>query len=403
MTDAPNTTAEKYRELIGAIAETNERNRHRPVKRVLLVYDLNRFFIGDTCVNVSRLKKIKRFYNDAQIDINTVDAKHHSLVHAIIANNPYVSSYTNYSWVKVDWEQYDVIISACIPEQDFLVFLDAEFRTAILDGNFHAQVFSAAGNVGFEDRFETLLPINEDFIGYHLPEEENSSMMSNELFLRHDEERWSNKWFRDKGLKRGDELVVMLDSSSNQEKVLTQEVYSGLISWFLKEMGERLLVFDENCADKKKYYEEMLGEKISGEIIFAEGLGLREAISLLGNNRFVKMIIGPSTGLLHCASGVYNVRLQNGKVSGRIPVMIGYLGKVANVNYHEDLWWNKSLVDAILVMRSEEGNNTIRSIRDVDFEQLQKDDAFLPCRDFTTGLLKNYLAEQYSDRLKIQV
>lgn len=145
---------------------------------------------------------------------------------------------------------------------------------------------------------------------------------------------------------------------------------------------------------KRLFYNEWLGAELSKKTIFAEGLSLREAIALI-SSKYTKLIFGPSTGLLHCASGVYNILLQK-KLVENAPIMVGYLGKDKTNNYQENFWWGGSYVNAILPIKGNFNNIEIKSIKDIDFQKLKSEGKILECKDYSSESILRYLESTYS-------
>jgi hypothetical protein len=165
----------------------------------------------------------------------------------------------------------------------------------------------------------------------------------------------------------------------------------------LKKENIKILIFDEGKIGKRTFYTEWVGQELSKKLIFAEGLSLRKAICLIGN-KLVKLIFGPSTGLLHCASGIYNVFCERGLPLEEIPIMLSYIGN-DKVNYQEDLWWGNSLVDAILLVNDGNSSKEIKSIKEIDFKKLKESNSFYTSQAFTSEAILNYIRNTYNKKL----
>ena len=74
--------------ILTEIKENNKKTDITSIYKIMIIYDLGILYIGDSCLQLSRLKKIKSYYNNASIDINTEDTKNHSILNAILQNNP---------------------------------------------------------------------------------------------------------------------------------------------------------------------------------------------------------------------------------------------------------------------------------------------------------------------------
>jgi hypothetical protein len=185
--------------------------------------------------------------------------------------------------------------------------------------------------------------------------------------------------------------------------------YFKIIDWLLKKRNVRILIFDENKIGKKLFYRDWLGEKCIHKFFFAEGQTIRDAISLMSSSQ-VKFIFGPSTGLLHCASGIYNV-LETRETENFVkPIMIAYTGKIIikqNLKltelYDERRWWQHSLVDAIVLTKGNFSSKEIKYVRE-DHHLLSDTSAISVCKDYLAEDVISFVESNYHDRLsKLQL
>lgn len=238
--------------LFHKINEHNNKIDNLKVKSVLILYDRNFFFIGDTCIQLARLKKIKSYYSNSIIDINTTDHNLYCSIKAILANNPYINSYINSSWDKIAFEKYDVIICACLPEKKFVDFIVEKHFKAIEDGTFSSAIYTASESVGFdENKDETrFFPTNNKFINFKLSENDEKSMNANELFISENERTWANEWLESSGIEANDDLIILFDNSSSREKLLKITVYFETLTALIKNSKTKVLIFDEKKWEK---------------------------------------------------------------------------------------------------------------------------------------------------------
>ena len=382
--------------ILTEIKENNKKTDITSIYKIMIIYDLGILYIGDSCLQLSRLKKIKSYYNNASIDINTEDTKNHSILNAILQNNPYINSYSNLAWDNIEFKKYDLVICTCIPERKFLEFLLSKYgndfsaktmKIAIYSG---FTSFTNETTLGFDEKTYGIpvFPINKTFNKYQLLPDEEKSMLANELFISKKEITWGNNWLMENGLMADENLIILIDTSSQNEKLLNINVYFELLSWFFTFKKSKVLIFDEKGIGKKSFYKSWLGNNQMSKLIFAENLPLRKALCLISSN-FTRLIFGPSTGLLHCASGIFNVLNEN------TPMMIAYTGKVDN-KYVEKLWWNKSIVDGIILTKNESNQKTIKSIKNSDFINIKNIDLIDICENYTTLDIQKYILNNYS-------
>lgn len=383
--------------ILSKIKEYNSRIDVRNINRILIVYDLNIFFIGDTCIQAARFKKLKSVYPNATIDVNTVNPKHYELVYNVIKDNPYIR-YFNFPWSEIDFTCYDLVICACIPEQTFLEFISLNYGEKIISSKMNTAFFSVHGNVGFDEKPYGIpvFPNNAVFNNFRLTAEEYKTMAANEIFISDEEINKSTEWLKEKGLKENEHLFIFLDNASARGRLLNINNYFNVLKWFLEFNNIKILIFDENGVGKEEFYNAWLGnEKLSQKLIFAEKTSLRESICLIGSNR-LKLIFGPSTGLMHCASGIVNVRTQNDPSDKSLPIMIGHVG-CPEEKQQEDKWWGPSLVDMVLLVR-EENSKRLCYLRDIDFEQIFSADRILSCQEISNEMLIDFIVANYTER-----
>ena len=387
-----------YSPFLSKISENNSKIEADNVKHILILNDINMFYIGDTCIQTARLRKTAKIYKNASIDLNTCNTKHYQLIGNITKHNPYISNYYNLQWDQIDFTKYDLIICGCIPELSFLEFLHSKYAEAIFSGSMITAFFSVSGNVGFDEKRYgvPVFPVNLKFNDFKLSDDEEALIGANELFISDSEFEWSADWLKKHGLGPDDHLVIFLDSSSVRSKLLMITDYFDILKAFLGLNNIKVLIFDEASIGKKDFYEHWLGPELSARLIFAEKTSLREAICLVGSKR-TKVIFGPSTGLLHCASGVFNVLLQNGYSKDLVPMMIGYVGNDIG-NQQEDQWWGKSLVDIVLPIKK--GNSKeLRFLKDVNFDQVFLTNRLLGSQEISSLMLIDFIKNNCAERL----
>jgi hypothetical protein len=385
--------------LLSKIQEINSKIEVDKIKRILVVYDLNSFAIGDTCVSIARFRKSAQIYKSACLDINTVNKKHYELISNITKNNPYINNYFNLQWDQIDFSKYDLVICGCVPELKFLEFLLLNYSERILSDGMATAFFSVSGNVGFdEERYGTpVFPINHVFNNFKLSDNDYALMSANELFIDDSEIEWSERWLVKNGLSIKDNLFIFLDSSNGRDKLLNISHYFDLIAWILGFPGVKVLIFDEMNLGKRSFYTQWLGPKLSANLIFAESMSLRDAICLIASPH-TKLMFGPSTGLLHCASGIFNVLLQKNYSMQSVPVLIGYIGKCEG-GYKEEQWWGHSLVNIIVPLQR--GNSKeLCFLRTLDFEQVSMSKQLLSAQEITSEMLIDFIKTKYSERLE---
>lgn len=366
------------------------------IKHILIVYDREEAYIGDTCIHVSRLRKIRAYFPNASITAATSSEKQYRMVRAVLDGNPNVDHYRNASWEQIEFEQYDLIICGCVPEQPFVDYFLARYGQEIVNGSFDKLLYTASEIIGFDEyqNKEPFLPKHRELIDFRLSPEDEQSMLANELHVSEEERKWADGWLTDSGLGRADDLMIFIDNSSSRDKLMKITDYFDILTACARRPGTKILIFDEQKLGKKRFYREWLETDLHEKLLFAEGLSLRQAIALISSGR-TRLVFGPSTGLLHCASGAFNILLQK-KLLARIPVMVAYLGSDPRSSFREDRWWGGSYVDAILPVRKQNNGVEIISIKNVDYEKLKSEGRILGCDAYSAESLLEYIRSRFS-------
>jgi hypothetical protein len=136
---------------------------------------------------------------------------------------------------------------------------------------------------------------------------------------------------------------------------------------------------------KELFYREWLGEKYMSRFIFSRGLTLREDLCLISSG-YTKLVFGPCTGLLHCASGIYNNFRRHGLREAALPALIVYTGP-----WDAQFWWGKSpLVDCLLLPRMA-ADKQLAVLNDLDENEQRLFNNRLDCSEYTALMLTGYI------------
>ena len=88
------------------------------------------------------------------------------------------------------------------------------------------------------------------------------------------------------------------------------------------------------------------------KIIFSKGFSLRANLALIGSDN-VAFIFGPCTGIMHCASSIYNNFTSNRPPTYEPPPMVVYTGNPGKDNKNADYWWGTSPLINCLLLRKQ--------------------------------------------------
>jgi hypothetical protein len=161
----------------------------------------------------------------------------------------------------------------------------------------------------------------------------------------------------------------------------------------MKGKDNRILIFDENNVGKEEFYTAWMGKEKASRIIFVKENSLREAIKIL-SSKYVKLIIGPCTGTLHCASGIYNHFAENGLPAEQVPLIITYTGVYyteAKEIKNPHFWWKNSPLVTCLLLRQHHDQVKMVELRELDVEEAQRHDVQIPCSAYTSRMLIDFI------------
>lgn len=351
-----------------------------------MLFDDRKFFIGDTCKIFSTLKGIRSFYNNASLDINIIDI--YDDCYSLLKNNHHVGKLTNTAWHSISFECYDLVLCFCPGEPLLKEMLAARYRP---DEQPQVLSLTTFNGKNFETAFSQ--PPGLELFFEQMDDTDEHAVI--ELFMGEEEKVWGDSWLQQQGVLPGAKVIVLPDSASNMEKVLPFWSRIQLFNYFLTKKDTWVLIFDEQNSGKKEYYRKLLSPAIFSRLIVAEGLSLREEISILSSS-FIKMIFGPCTGLLHCATGIYTTFMNNGMPASEVPLMLVYGGtESGSGETNKWYWWKYTLVDCLVLDKDAAGGHKI--------VQVTKDHQHVsyPCSLFTAPMLISYLENHYSERLAV--
>lgn len=384
--------ANTRQETLEKILQNNNNLDIGNVKQVLILHEEELSNIGDWVIRYDYLKYLKGFLPGAEITINLTAKGAYPLTSALLKSNPHVHAVTDKKWPEIDFLQYDFILTLSYDEPAILAWLDDKYGVAIRGGQFNVCVFTMSHYmIKQQEGIKHLFPINMELSSYT-----DKRKVPVELFVSSEEQQWADNWLKENGLKDHEQLFIVLDATG-REKMLPMAVYVEWLMDLLKRENIKVLNFDENNIGKQHFYSELLGPKLTEKFIFSKNLSLRQAICLLGSSR-VKMIFGPSTGLMHCASGIYNSYVNNGLDKSKVPVLITFTGLYSTDEVNVNLWWGNNPLMNVLVLRNRNNKKTMLVLDDLsDVEKTTNDE--LPCSEYTAQMLIEFVHQKLPYRV----
>jgi hypothetical protein len=377
--------------LLSRILENNQKVQENAFKKILIIYEEKSFFIGDTCLLFNKLRYVRMFFKNAKVDINFLNKRNMKFYLAILENSPYFDNIVEEEWTDITFENYDIVLCITYCETQLLNFLFNKYRSLIRSQQFHLAVFSLSESImALDPAAEYIFPEHTSLIRFTV---ENSLKMPCELYISDEERNWANEWFESKGMKKGERLFIMMDSASEKRKLLNIDVYFDVLAGLLSQPHTKVLIFDEKNIGKETFYVEWLGKEKVKNIIFSKQLGFRKDLALISSD-YTKMVFGPCTGLMHCASSIFNNLLQNGKLTAGAPVIITYTGEYLGEKNNINVWWGNAPLVNCLILKQKNDHKEIVLLKELSAEEQQKKDA-LPCREYTASTLINFLINRF--------
>ena len=360
------------------------------VDDVLIIFQEIRFSLGDTCVSFDRLRYLKSFLPKASITINFSYDRERSLFQNLIKNNPHIDHISVLPLEELDFQNYDLIL--CVSHDEFKLLSVLHNKYNKVDrADFHSAVFSFSKLImAKSENSNHVFPPFPELVEYITV---NTDSETRELYLTEEERRWGNSWLESMGIKSHESLYIILDSSSERYKLINLDVYFEFLRFLLAQHNVKLLVFDENEIGKQAFYAAWLGDSLVEKIIFSIGLPLRQDLSIIAST-YTKMVFGPCTGLMHCASGIFNYYKKQGKCSAtNTPHLITYTGEYPPNSPNASSWWrNSPLVDCLL-LRQNDQKIELRVLNNLTVDE-QRYYRQVPCSKYTTEMLIGFVGDK---------
>jgi hypothetical protein len=357
------------------------------VKNILIVYDERAGYLGDFCTRFDKVRYVKQFFTNASLRLNYAFAKDGNFIHSLFCHDPYLDSITHSLWDEIDFNAYEVVLLASHHQLKMLAYLQARYRDLITSGQFRTAVYSISEvvltHLPAQDFKFPICERLQDFI-WRIPNK------TGEICVTEDEQEWAGRWLEAQGLQPHERLVIFLDSTTHEEKLVDTRVYFDILGNVLARKDVKVLVFDELGIGKEQFYREKLGAKKMKRMIFSSGQTLRQDLSIIAS-RYTRVIFGPCTGLLHCASGIYNYYVNNGIRSRfEVPSLIVYTGQYPGSKATANTWWRMSpLVDTLLLKEIKKKKSLVLLSSLEGDEKNTKD--VLPCKEYPAQLIIDFI------------
>ncbi len=361
------------------------------VRSVLVVYEPDAFFIGDSVISMNHLDVCALYFPNAILEINVTD-RYKEKLKALVGGNSAIDKLTSLPLEKIEYPSYDVVICVTYREGWLLLHLVRNYGELFESCDFRTALFSnSAQMLRPRESADIIFPINE---GLFQCAAEKLVDRPRELAIKDDERTWGDNWLRSNGMLDHEQLFILVDSAMSRHKMLKMEVYFDIVAFLLTIPNSRILIFDEKGVGKDEFYEEWLDGSDTDRIIFSKNLSLRADLCLIGSN-FTRLVFGPCTGLMHCASGIYNY-LKRTKGDVAVPFLLTYTGKYNRVGERAETWWANSPLMNCLVPYETDGTLKVSLLTEVWGND---NIGVVECNAYTAEILKPYLIRGTSSEI----
>lgn len=362
------------------------------VDNALVIAELGHRRLGDTLQSITGLRFIKERFGIRHLDVNLVDRAEFQVAATLLQGDPSVRRYSNLPYAEIRFPDYQWIlhyttctdspISAQLSEH-----YDEYVRQSPAGIAFHSLIASGSD---LEARYGEQW---REFI-YPLPLLEPPVDMleciggNHRFYLAAEERAWAQQWLAKAGVTADDALIVFVDDASTAEKLLPPDENLRLLEHLLSLDNAKVLIYDVHGTGKRDEYCARLPARVADRLIVANSSDLRKNVALLGAEQ-VSLILGPDTGLMHCASAVYAARMEsecNGKCNQ--PAILVYLGRWGAFD-SRGIW--KNSLATCMVFSETEGRRALRRFEELPAEPDELLTTLAPLRDLAAAQVIDFL------------
>jgi hypothetical protein len=388
-------------QLLRRAGAVNRRAARAEIERALTVVNFGHTRLGDVVQAVTNLRRLKKHLLIRHLDINLPDPAEYRIAAEVLKNDPLVGRCVNLPYGEIPYWEYQAVLH-------YTVFRDCEIARVLIE---HYERFLAAspGGIAFYS-----LPANqwdlENLYGdswrdfrYPLPllnappEVFLGAIGNHYIYLDAEERAWAASWLAQAGVSPDDGLIVFVDEASVREKVLQPHCSLRVLEHFLSMDGVKVLMYDIRDQGKKDFYRRRLSPELFEKIIFSTRNGLRRDLALLAASN-VKMIFGPDTGIMHCASGVHSALVaDNPALDAERPLILVYAGRWMGFN----MWnfWSNSSACCVLPYETPFGI-VLKPLQESPRADEEFQRALQGVSTVTPGLMIDFIESRFGHRLR---
>ena len=380
------------------------RNRVLSAARVdnaLALVEIGRTALGDMVQMLTYMRYLKEYLAIRHLDLNVPDGAEFKNATGLLENSPLVRRCMNLSEREVRYSDYELILH-------FSAFADCGLVRVLLE-HYDAIIAASRTGVAFYTLGPTLrrleaVPSRLRRTPVHplppleLPRDLLKDAAGNHrIHLSTGERRSTEQWLRQAGIGADDRLVLLVDDASTREKLLKPLSQLAILEYFLSMDGVRAIVYDVHEAGKQSVYRQLLRQSLFAKITFCAGRELRRNIALMGAAN-VKMILGPDTGLMHCAAGVYAARAAEDPNSvAEQPLIFTYMGKWFDFDPMDV--WGHSIAHCIVACEGNFGR-ALRLLSECAAEPITRCRQLAPVHSISADTFIGFLETRFEDALR---
>ncbi|WP_293928014.1 hypothetical protein [Sphingobacterium sp. UBA6320] len=378
------------------------------LKKIIILDDFQRpFFIGDSVYWFAKLRKLCfHFADHTEITINIINKISYKNVNEIFLRSlPLNVHITNKDWNTINFSQYDLILCNNDIQSKFHWYLDE------LPCNHQQNIPSFTFSVKDERKVSTSPTL--DFysilnkLGYTKQLLQADHLYDQQKFIGlpiHDDESfWAEAWFKENGISKDNKIIIIFHGASAKNKTLEDiELVKLLVLLNVGDSNIKILLLTYKIDEQHEELRTSICNNPNfNHVIIGDSLKIRDLMSLLIQPN-IELILGPCTGHMHLADGIYTHLLEvNEKTKNDIPIILTYAGKQdPERNYHPYNWWKHSkIVDCCVGMINTESLSYLTNHHNCPKDLHAFNESSIFAKDIKAQTLLNFIRHNYPNKM----
>lgn len=375
-----------FNDVLTKIKATNSATAGIDFRNVLILDDHKReFYIGDSCLWLIYIRKIiLNLSGNPTVTINCSNTgKYTKLNNMLYGSFGDGVCFQNCLWKNIKFEEYDLIIC----HSDLIL----KFLNYIKNNNIRAKNTSI---YNFSLRYE--FSLNDDPYCWNYFLHHQANVLSNrkansykQIYISKQEIEDADAWLEVQGMNKGWHLIVIMAEASSDTKTISYQTLLQLIRWFVSFNKIKVLVFSAQGSELMYHIERLQPNELKN-VIIAPKADIRKSMGILASS-YTKAILGPCTGMLHLADGLFYYLKNNGLIEkSQMPLMMVYTGK-QDAGYHPVEWWINSNVKCVVVCNGDEGKKVLKKLGRCPMDKESYYQMALSAKEISSKMIIDYL------------